>query len=419
MRTLAGAADAAPAAARSRRDGATLVARGAAARPREAGRAALHRQGHRRLAAQARPRHRPSTSPGYDRRVDDRAVVERQLGRPPRAFRRVAVRCPFGRPAVTEQAPYDDRRRAVPDDVLPDVPAPRRRDRAARGGRRRRALERGCRRGPGARERASRGRRPSSARCARLAPRADRRDGGASLALGIGGASRPGSLKCLHAHAAFALARPGYELGERILAEVEPLWPRGGCCTSVCISRMSPRSSSRASSGRRATAASSSARDDRGAVRGGCSARSRRVHRRAAAPGRPDVHARRARRLLRAAPSAGRATRRRRARRRRLAARPRDRRRRRVPPLRARRARLRPVTEPRPDARRGRTAPQTAPPSRGRPLAARLLVLAVVFGAGVALGEALHDNPQPGGTQTLVRTLQPAAARSGAGGRSP
>src|SRR6266508_1027854 len=38
---------------------------------------------------------------------DDRAVVARQLGRPPRAFRRVAVRCPFGRPAVTEQWPRD------------------------------------------------------------------------------------------------------------------------------------------------------------------------------------------------------------------------------------------------------------------------------------------------------------------------
>src|ERR1700760_2492552 len=35
--------------------------------------------------------------------MDDRAIVERQLGRPPRAFRRVAVRCPFGRPAVVEQ----------------------------------------------------------------------------------------------------------------------------------------------------------------------------------------------------------------------------------------------------------------------------------------------------------------------------
>src|SRR5881396_2792493 len=38
--------------------------------------------------------------------MDDVALVERQLGRPPRAFRRVAVRCPYGRPAVTEQSPY-------------------------------------------------------------------------------------------------------------------------------------------------------------------------------------------------------------------------------------------------------------------------------------------------------------------------
>jgi hypothetical protein len=46
------------------------------------------------------------------------------------------------------------------------------------------------------------------------------------LDLGIGGArSGAGSLKCLHAHVAFALARPGYLLGERILAELEPPWP--------------------------------------------------------------------------------------------------------------------------------------------------------------------------------------------------
>jgi hypothetical protein len=32
---------------------------------------------------------------------------------------------------------------------------------------------------------------------------------------------------------------------------------------------------------------------------------------------------------------------------------------------------------------------------------------ALVFAVGVALGEALHDNPSPGGTQSLVRTLQP------------
>jgi hypothetical protein len=36
-----------------------------------------------------------------------------------------------------------------------------------------------------------------------------------------------------------------------------------------------------------------------------------------------------------------------------------------------------------------------------------LVGLAVVFAVGIALGESLHDNPSPGGTQTLVRTLLP------------
>ena len=52
--------------------------------------------------------------------------------------------------------------------------------------------------------------------------------------------------------------------------------------------------------------------------------------------------------------------------------------------------------------RRGRRA-------RSRPLywLAGLIVAAVLFGAGVAVGEALHDNPTPGITQTSVRTLHP------------
>jgi hypothetical protein len=39
-----------------------------------------------------------------------------------------------------------------------------------------------------------------------------------------------------------------------------------------------------------------------------------------------------------------------------------------------------------------------------------LLVIAAVvaaFAIGVALGEALHDNPQPGGKQTVILTLKP------------
>jgi hypothetical protein len=35
------------------------------------------------------------------------------------------------------------------------------------------------------------------------------------------------------------------------------------------------------------------------------------------------------------------------------------------------------------------------------------LVVLLVFAIGVALGEALHDNPKPGGSQTVVRTLKP------------
>ena len=34
-------------------------------------------------------------------------------------------------------------------------------------------------------------------------------------------------------------------------------------------------------------------------------------------------------------------------------------------------------------------------------------VLALVFVVGIAVGEALHDQPKPGGSQTLVRTLTP------------
>jgi hypothetical protein len=40
-------------------------------------------------------------------------------------------------------------------------------------------------------------------------------------------------------------------------------------------------------------------------------------------------------------------------------------------------------------------------------LVAAILGVVVVFAVGVALGESLHDNPRPGGAQTLVRTLRP------------
>ena len=42
----------------------------------------------------------------------------------------------------------------------------------------------------------------------------------------------PGALKCLHAHVAFALAQPGYRLGEAVLDEVPERWPER-CCSLV------------------------------------------------------------------------------------------------------------------------------------------------------------------------------------------
>jgi len=36
-----------------------------------------------------------------------------------------------------------------------------------------------------------------------------------------------------------------------------------------------------------------------------------------------------------------------------------------------------------------------------------VVAFVVVFAVGVAFGEALHDNPRPGGVETRVRTLDP------------
>jgi uncharacterized protein len=165
--------------------------------------------------------------------MDDRAVVERQLGRSPRAFRRVVALCPFGLPAVTEQDPYDASGRPFPTTyyvTCPHLVSAIARLEAAGGVERWSreagevaALAEGLRR---ATEEQLRLRRE-------LAGTQRGSDDGASLDLGIGGSRSPAHLKCLHAHVAFALAHPGYELGERILAEVEAPWPTDRCCSEA------------------------------------------------------------------------------------------------------------------------------------------------------------------------------------------
>ena len=162
--------------------------------------------------------------------MDDREIVEQQLGRPPRAFRRVAVRCPGGLPAVTEQEPYDASGEPFPTTyyvTCPHLVAALARVEAAGG------VERWSEAVAADGElHASLERATAEQRRVRRELAAGRSgpDGGASLDLGIGGSRRPERLKCLHAHAGYALARPGYELGDRIVAELQPLWP-AACCT--------------------------------------------------------------------------------------------------------------------------------------------------------------------------------------------
>jgi uncharacterized protein len=165
--------------------------------------------------------------------MDDRALVERQLGRRPRAFRRVAARCPFGAPAVTEQSPYDDAGAPFPTMyylTCPRLVAAVSRLEAAGGVERWSAEVDADPALAAAVERAT----DEQRRIRRsLAAGHTGPDGGASLELGIGGSANPRQLKCLHAHAAYALARPGYLLGERVLAQLDSLWPEDACCTDL------------------------------------------------------------------------------------------------------------------------------------------------------------------------------------------
>lgn len=174
--------------------------------------------------------------------MEDRDLVERQLGRRPRAFRRVVIRCPFGAPAVTEQAAYDESGDPFPTTyyvTCPQLVAAISRLEAAGGVER---WSESARSEPALAESLARATDEQRSVRVELAAGEPGPDDGASLELGIGGSGNPQQLKCLHAHVAFAMARPGYELGERILAEIDPLWPRTCCMNErgVAVSSSAP-----------------------------------------------------------------------------------------------------------------------------------------------------------------------------------
>jgi hypothetical protein len=167
--------------------------------------------------------------------VDDRSIVGAQIGREPRAFSHVALRCPYGFPAVTEQKPYDDEGKPFPTGfylTCPELVAAVARLEAAGGVERWSERLRRSRRLRWSLWRA--GRRQRRLRAALARPDGRMLDGGASLELGIGGSRNSHKLKCLHAHVAFALANRGYELGESIVGEIEPLWPESCRRADTC-----------------------------------------------------------------------------------------------------------------------------------------------------------------------------------------
>jgi uncharacterized protein len=158
---------------------------------------------------------------------NDRDLVARQLGREPRAFAAVAARCPFGRPAAIRQHSYLDSGEPFPTTFYLTCPAAvaaiGRLEDAGGVGRHQRLIAEDPQTGESYRQ-------ATELQRSLRAPAPRMLDDGASLCLGIGGTARDGAVKCLHAHAAFALGAPGYALGARILAEAAPLYP-DECCT--------------------------------------------------------------------------------------------------------------------------------------------------------------------------------------------
>jgi len=164
--------------------------------------------------------------------MDDLELVTQQLGRAPRAFLRVAARCPWGAPAVTEQMPYGPEGEPFPTTYYLTcrhlVAAVSRLESAGGVERWSDALAASPELRASLREVTA-----EQAKLRRsLAGGRVGSDDGASLGTGIGGSRNPEQLKCLHAHVAYALARPGHRLGEVVLDELPERWPARCCIAS-------------------------------------------------------------------------------------------------------------------------------------------------------------------------------------------
>jgi len=147
---------------------------------------------------------------------------------------RVVARCPSGFPAAVETLPYDAGGRPFPTLfylTCPTLVAAVSRlesDGGVQDWSARLAAEPALARAAGVAASAARRRRRELVRRYDLAMV----DEGASLTTGVGGVGDGRAVKCLHAHVAHALARPGYALGRAVLAQVESPWCDDARCTA-------------------------------------------------------------------------------------------------------------------------------------------------------------------------------------------
>ena len=159
--------------------------------------------------------------------MTDEAAVERQLGRPPRAVRRVAHRCPCGLPDVVETAPrlsdgtpfptlyYLTCQRAVAAVSRLEAAG------AMREMERRLASDAVLRRAYLAAHRDYLARRDEASRAAGVEPHPPRTQSAGGM---------PDRVKCLHALAAHELAVPGANPLGRQAAEAAGAWWEAGPC---------------------------------------------------------------------------------------------------------------------------------------------------------------------------------------------
>lgn len=151
----------------------------------------------------------------------DRQAVAAQLGRPPRALRSVAHRCPCGLPSVVQTSP-----RLADGTPFPTLYYLTCRRLTGLVGR--------IEAGGAMREMTDRlATDPQLAAAYRAAHESylAERDAVEPLGTQVSAGGMPGRVKCLHVHVAHALARgPGVNpFGDEVLAQIGPWWAPGPC----------------------------------------------------------------------------------------------------------------------------------------------------------------------------------------------